>query len=337
MTALKNSLGCALFLSALLSPLGARAAECGPDIASSCLDPDHVWPTGQAGAFLLLPRADIPRGSIGSLRAATTYIDRPLLVSSPGGGPEVNTNGAVSSRFTTTLGGAVHFGDRLAVDGVIPIVWGQNGSGAALVTGGSTLPTTAISDLRLGATVQLWRSEDFSSVEDAESGGAWSVRLGMSLPTGVSGAFAGGTSVVVAPSTSFIFRKGRLFGTLSAGARFREKVDFLDLRLGQELMAGFGGGLDILNRSRLSVVLETQTFLVLHPQRNLAVGPAGVFTGVSDRVTVPTEWHLGVRSAPVSPNWAIAGGFGTAIPFGEGTAVGTPAYRFSLRVEAMLR
>lgn len=330
--------GALLATTVLLAPSGdARAADCGSELASSCLEPDHVWPTGQNSAFLFSPRADIPREVVGSLRVVTTYIDRPLLVATPGGGPGVNTNGAVSSRFTTHLGGAINLWDRASLDGMLPIVWGQNGAGAALVTGAGKLPTTAIADVRLGATVQLWRSETFGSVEEAESGGAWSFRLGLSLPTGGSGAFAGGASVVVAPSTSFVVRKNRFFGTWTAGARFREQVDFLDLRLGQELMIGGGAGVDVLDRGRLTAVLEAQAFMVLSPQRNMAIGPAGIFSAPSDRVTVPTEWHLGLRSAPFSPNWALAGGFGTAIPFGEGTAVGTPAYRMSLRIEALIR
>ena len=327
----------ALVISALsFVPRSARA-DCGSPIASSCVEPDHVWPTGLPSAFLFAPRADLPKNSFGGLRAVTAYLDRPLLVSTPGGGPGVNTTGAVSSRFVTTLGGYFALWNWGAVDAMLPIIWGQKGGGAGLASGTGTLPGSAVSDLRLGASVQLLRSDDFASIEDSTKGYAWSFRLGVSLPTAASGAFAGGTSVVLNPSTSFVFRKGRFVGMGTVGARIREQTDFLDLRLGQEISAGLGASVDVLEKSRLTALLETQVFVGLSAQRNMTVDKQGTRTYPSGRMTVPAEWHLSLRTSPISPNWGVAAGFGTAIPFGENTALGTPAYRVSLRIETLLR
>lgn len=313
------------------------AADCGTPIASTCVDMDHAWPTGLPSAFAFLPRADLPKDTYGGLKVTTMYLDRPLLLSTPSGGPGVNTTGAVSSRFVTYFGGYVGLGNWGALDVSLPVVWGQQGGGGSLVNGGASLPASALSDLRLGATIQLLRSEGFTSSEEAPKGYAWSLRLGASLPTGTDSAFAGGSGVVLGPSTSFVFRKGRFLGTGALGARFREQVDFLDLRLGQEVFVGIGGAVDILEKARLTALLETQVFVGLSPQRNVNIDTQGIRTNGSSRLTVPAEWHLSLRTSPLSPNWGFAAGFGTAIPFGEATALGTPAYRFSLRFETLVR
>ncbi|MFO0666905.1 MAG: hypothetical protein U0174_23340 [Polyangiaceae bacterium] len=322
-------------LMATFASREASAADCDNPIANPCIDLETSMPTGHDNVFANIPRVDIDKDAYGSVRIWNSYTRNSLLTSTPGGGgPGTNLSPSVGSRATTSLGGSVFAWNRLALDVVLPISWYQDGGGAALV-GGSPLPTSSIGDLRLGLTGMIHRTRDIRGL-DFEDGIALGVRGGLHLPTATAAGFAGSTSPVGALSSTLSLRKGRWLGSFMLGARIREASDYLDLRVGSQLEAGAGFGVEVLGERKLVLGAELHALLGLYGLRDVAVSKDGYVALAGSRVHLPTEWAFIARTVPWK-DLSFTATFGTSIPWSDSTALGSPAYRATLSIGETFR
>lgn len=329
-------LASAFTVASALASREAFAGDCSNPIANPCIDLETSIPTGHDNVFANIPRVDIDKDAFGSLRLWNSYTRNSLLTSTPGGGgPDTNILPSVGSRVTTSLGGSVFAWNRLALDAVLPISWYQDGGGAALV-GGAPLPTSSLGDLRVGLTGMVYRTRDIRGL-DFEDGMAIGVRGGLHLPTATTAGFAGSTSPVGVLSSTLSLRKGRFLGSFMLGARIREASDYLDLRVGSQLEAAAGFGVEVFSERKLVLGAELHGLLGLYALRDIFVSKDGGYVArAGSRVHLPTEWAFIARTVPWK-DLSFTATFGTSVPWAEGSAIGSPAYRVTLAVGETFR
>jgi hypothetical protein len=86
---------------------------------------------------------------------------------------------------------------------------------------------------------------------------------------------------------------------LEVGARLRSEVDLAGTTIGTQLYEALGVSVDVLGKSCLAVTAEVYSLQGFgSPRQSLTRSAAGV-TELGDRAAhMPTEWLLGLRSAP---------------------------------------
>jgi hypothetical protein len=178
--------------------------------------------------------------------------------------------------------------------------------------------------MRFGFTYALFRSPPRSALQaPARAAGGLAARLELSAPTGDRDQFAGERSGVFAPSIAADVRFDRFYAAAEVGARVRPTTQLVEARVGSQLLAALGVGLDILPNERLSVGLEAWALPALVSQ---ATGPMSASGGAA---LVPAEWQLSGRTAPFSSHdLSIQLGGGGGI----GDAVTTAHVRFVLSI-----
>ena len=115
----------------------------------------------------------------------------------------------------------------------------------------------------------------------------------ISAPTGDSGDFAGERSAVFAPSIAADYRYRIFFAGLDVGARLRPVTEFAGARVGSQITTGLGGGFDVIDRERLSVMAEARGSFFGGGGGPIPIGDAAI--------TVPRfRFVLGATYAPTA-------------------------------------
>jgi hypothetical protein len=142
-------------------------------------------------------------------------------------------------------------------------------------------------------------------------------RLELTLPLGAKDRFAGARGFALAPSVAGSYQTGRLVLGAELGARLRQPVPFAGVRIGSQIFAALGVGLEILERERLSLLLESWVLPSLGNQQPAAGNRHAVHVSL-----IPAEWLASVRSRPLREMpWVIQLGFGTGLPLSTETRV----------------
>ncbi len=314
-----------LAVSAALPSQAHAAGKCDASGASTCINSDTFWPHAGATQFASIGSTEtIARNNV-SFGLVTSYLSRPIVLSTPspgpGGGRSYGVNDQVNGSFLFAFG----ILDRLQLDFVLPVTFGQGGGGASAVTGGQTVQDTALRDMRFGlayAVVPRLRVSPFVGSADIDAGArtpnAWAltVRSELSVPTGSEEQFAGERGVAWVPSVVADYRRGRYYGAIELGARVRASSALLGTKVGSQGMVSAGIGVDLFpRRELLSVAVEARIL----PSFDSSLAPA--------------EWMLSARSAPfLGGDLGLQIGGGGGIPFNDPAAVTTPRYRFMLGV-----
>jgi OOP family OmpA-OmpF porin len=318
-----------LFLASILAGStiagGARATsvrECTA-VASPCINDDTFWPHAGPAHFAAVGSTEtVAAGQLG-FGLVTSYLSRPIVFQVPspgsGGSPQYVVNDQANGTFMWSYGAT----NRLELDFILPLTFGQGGTGLQPITGGPGLHDTAVRDLRFGLAYAIVphprvdpdpdeRTPDFGLL----------ARFEVSAPTGDGDQFAGERSAVYIPSLAADFRYGRWFLGAEGGARIRPITSLLGARVGTQIVAMLGTGFDIVPRGLLTATLEAWALPTLASQG----------AGEGDPL-VPSEWQLSARTSPLkSGDLAIQLGGGTAIPFGAETEITRPRFRFNLGV-----
>jgi hypothetical protein len=327
---MSSRLSIAAVAAALLTLAGSARADCDPASGiSTCFDADNLWLTAGPGRFQSISPAVGAAESKLAFAAATTYLDRPILLNVPSPDPMGRDIPVVSSALNLDLSWVYSPRAGFELTLATPIGLHQSGSGAEGVTSQSAPPLarTTVHDLRLGAGMSLPIPK---SMERA-AGLAAKARLELSLPTGDEDAYASAGSPVAAPSLSLGVHRGALFAGAEVGARLRRSVPFASANVGSALLTSLGVGADLLSERWLALGLEA---LML---QSLAAQPEDDRT--RDRVLVAAEWLGWVGSSLGDPALALSLGGGTGIPLAsevrDGTmehfaGVTTPRFRFTL-------
>jgi hypothetical protein len=303
----------------------AGATDCSvPN--STCINSDVLWPHAGPARFLGVGSADtVAAGQLG-FGLLTTYLSRPIpfLVPAPGGrgGTQYVINDQVNGDFLFSYGVT----NRLELDFVLPLTFGQGGAGLEPVVGGTPLHDTAQRDLRFGAAyaivphLRLAPDPPSASGHGPEDAFGLVARFEMSAPSGDRSQFAGERTAVYIPSLAADLRAGPAFFGAEFGARIRPVTELEGARVGTQLVAGVGAGVDLLPHELLAATLEAWAMPTLASQ---GTGPA----------LVPSEWQLAARSSPLSSgDLSIQLGGGTQIPFGAADEITRPRFRVSLSI-----
>jgi OmpA-OmpF porin, OOP family len=339
----------ACVLSLAIQPRLAGATDCS-GILSTCINDDTLWPHAGAARFAAVGSTEtVTSGQLG-FGLVTSYSSRPIVlhVRSPGdaqGSDEYAVNDLVNGAFLWSFG----VRDRLELDLVLPLTFGQSGAGLAPVTGGDGLKDTAQRDMRFGFAYALLpharnlRSD--SSRTPLANAGEWGLaaRFEMSAPTGDRNEFAGERSGVFVPSLSADYRIRRWFAGVEIGARVRPSTELLGARVGSQVVTALGAGWEVLPQELLTATVEAWALPTLVGQDQVVRGSNGYADGGSANLLAPAEWQLSARTVPVrGSDLSIQLGGGGGIPLtGEsgasetsGARLGltTPRFRFTLGV-----
>ena len=317
----------------------ARATECTGTLVSTCINDDTLWPHAGASRFVGFGGTEtIASGAIG-FGLVTTYLSRPIIIHTPSPGPGGTDQYAINDQVNGNFLWAYGVTDRLELDVVLPITFGQGGTGAMPITGGAGLQDTAMRDLRLGLAYALVPRPRVSPDLPADSILArrnvfgLTARFEVSAPTGDRSQFAGERSAVFMPSITGDYRHGSLFVGAEIGTRVRPTTELVGARVGTQGVFGLGVGYDILARELLSVVAEARALPTFAEQHDASVTTQGLVSTPNGSHIAPAEWSLSARTAPIAGgDLAFQLGGGGGIPLAKDTAVTTPRFRFTLGI-----
>ena len=318
MTALCVACAACLFCSRRVD-----ATECS-GIVSPCINDDTLWPHAGAARFLAVGGVETVGSRQLGFALVSSYLSRPIVVHLPSpGGPGADAytiNDQVNGTFLWSYGVA----DRLELDIALPITFGQGGAGLAPISGGAGLHDTAVRDMRFGFAYAFQPSEK----DESQSPLRFAARFEVSAPTGDRDQFAGERAGVFAPSLAGTIRMERFFLGVEAGLRLRPTAELLGARVGSQINAAAGVGVDLLRRGLLSATLEYWELLTLVGQDDVVRESSGAYRSVpGKRGLAPAEWLLSARTEPLGRrdlSLQLGGGGGV------GSDVTTPRFRFTL-------
>ena len=300
------SLGFVLLLSA-----SRRAAACADDDPfSPCVDADAFWLTPSPTRFLGIDAARVLPSRSWIAGIGASYLARPLELHVASPDPKGRTVAVVDDALNAAAFAALGVGSRIEVDATLPFTVHQTGAGVQGITTQQAEPLTAqaLRDPRVGASVGVLDGISRWSLSSKAT-------LRIALPLGTDDALAGDRSLVVAPGSSWGITPAPFFASVHLGARLRPVTKLGSARMGSQVVAALGFGLDIFPDQLLSASAEATALPVLASQTSRT--PDG--TRVEGRL-IPAEWLLSARSQPFrSSSLSVQLGAGTALPLSAET------------------
>jgi OmpA-OmpF porin, OOP family len=341
-----TSIGLPTLFGALLSTwaANAEAIDCGAPTISTCIDDDNLWPHAGSSHFLSIGgTGTIEAGQVG-FGVVASYLSRPIVLNAATPGPGGSFDYVIDNQVNTSFLWSYGIARGLELDLVLPVTFGQSGTGTSPITGApsqNALSTTAMRDLRFGVMYTLVArppvdpyapavrdGSGSASVEGAGAGGGPSAnglglaaRFEMSAPTGDTQEFATNGSGVWMPGLSADYRYGRFLAAGELGARLRPTQDFEGGRIGNQGYLALGGSVDLFP-SEL-VTLAAEAFFLPTSEKPLASGA---------QYSSPAEWMISVRTVPIfggALQIQLAGGGPIAL---SNESITNPRFRFSLSI-----
>lgn len=321
--------GVAITLMALGS--NAHAQSCQNQRNNACINSDALWPHAGPQRFTSIGGVETVGEGRVSFGLFTSYQSRPIVLHISSPGPNGTDATAIDDQVTGTFLFAFGVTKRLELDLMIPITFGQGGSGVAAVTGKDALRDTVSRDARFGSTFQILQRPRVDPWDDRARKVALAGRFEVSLPVGDKDQFAGEKGVVFVPSLAADYRMKRLFFGAELGLRVRSTAQLGSARIGTQVVAGLGAGVDVLPRELLSVMVEARALPVLADQAADISIPGGT---LAQRGTIiPAEWDIALRTAPLSAgDLAFSLGGGGWLPFSSDAPTTAPRWRFTLGI-----
>lgn len=294
----------------------AFAQECANPRTSTCINADTFWPHAGPQRFAAVGGTETVAPRQVAFGLVATYLSRPVILNSPSPGPGGTDQFAIDNQVNANFLFAYGVTDRLELDLGAPITLAQDGAGTSPLTGGRALRDTAVRDLRFGVAYGIVPRARVALEDQAFS---LTARMTFSAPIGDNQSFAGERTVVYAPSVAADYRLWRLFLGAEAGARIRPTTEFAGAKVGTQITGALGAGFELLPKEKLSLLLEGRTYVDLADQ-------------ASGSRSAPSEWLLGLRSAPFfAGDLSFYGGGGGPIPLSD-DPITQPRFRFVLGV-----
>jgi OOP family OmpA-OmpF porin len=318
----------------------AAADTCGAPLVSTCIDDDHLWLRAGSSHFLSIGSSTtLAQGQVG-FGVAVGYLSRPLAVTSATPGPGGTLEYVIDNQVNTSFLWSYGVTNRLELDLVLPVTFGQSGTGAGAVNGSTQtgLSNTATRDLRFGATYTLLARDPvdpYAPIAKGRGDGvAVAARFEMSAPTGDTGEFATNGTAVWMPGISADYRYKHLLVGSELGARLRPTQEFEGGRIGSQLYVAAGAALDVFSNELLTFAAEAfllPTFAEQHSTDAVA-GVHGIESTPNGQYITPAEWMVSARTAPLfggALQIQLAGG--GPIPFSN-DEITNPRFRFTLSI-----
>lgn len=293
----------------------ALAQQCSNPRTSTCINADTFWPNAGPQRFAAVGSTETVAPRQVAFGLVATYLSRPILLNAPTPGPGGTDQYAIDNQVNASFLFAYGITDRLQFDLGAPITLVQDGAGTSPLTGGRALRNTTVRDLRFGLAYGLIPRQRIA-LED--QGFSLLARMAFSAPIGDNDDFAGERTVVWVPSISADYRVSRLFFGADVGLRLRPTTEFSGAKVGTELTTALGAGVEVLPDEKLSVMLEGRAYPDFQKQNGKTIAPS--------------EWLLGLRSAPVlAGDLSFYAGGGGPIPITE-DPITQPRFRFVLGI-----
>jgi hypothetical protein len=319
-------------VSSLFIGIEAQAKECTNPLVNTCINSDTFWPNPGPTRFATVAGTEtVGEGQVG-FGIVATYVSRPVVLRVASPGPGGSDQFVVDNQVTGNFLFAYGVTNRLQLDFALPVTFIQTGAGTSPLTGGDDLRDTAVRDLRFGFALAIVPRPRISPDAQAHMGatGALAARLTVAAPTGDSSDFAGERSAVFAPSLAGDYRMGVVFAGLEVGGRLRPITEFAGARVGSQLTAALGAGVDVISRERLSIMAEARSYVNFAEQHDTAQSAFGISSRENGKSITPAEWLVAVRTAPLlAGDISFIAGGGGPIPIGD-PAITVPRFRFVL-------
>ena len=315
----------------------AQAQQCSNPLTSTCINSDTYWPHAGPQRFGAVGGTETVMPRQVAFGLVTSYLSRPIDITSQSPGPPGTKQYAVDNQVNANFLFAYGVTNRLELDVALPMTLVQDGSGTSPLTGGRALRNTAVRDMRFGfayAIIPRLRIDPELAAQQGGVGKSFSViaRMEMSAPVGDNTDFAGERSAVYAPSVAADYRIWKFFVGTEVGARLRPTTEFAGARIGPELTTALGVGFEILPQERLSVMLEGRIYPNFPEQHDTEPSVNGVTSTSNGKHIAPSEWLLGLRSAPVlAGDISFYAGGGGPIPISD-DPITVPRFRFIIGV-----
>ena len=263
---------------------------------SRAFDIDHLQVSTSGGEFLATEGAG--RARPWEFRVATTfrYDDRPLRITGPG------AQLLVSGRSLMDLVSSIQLGRYVGLAVDIPVLISQQGT--------AVTDQAALGDLRIVPRVDLVRRKRFGLT----------VLTGLRVPTGSTSQFLGEGGVVFEPRLASQLDLGMVHIGLNVGVRVREEKQYLDLRVGNEVMAS--AALALTPRPYITALLEVH-------------GDTAMSSRFGAAQQSPVEVLLGLNGGAKGVRVGAAVGVGAVSAYGSPRirALATLEYRIPTRGE----
>jgi hypothetical protein len=312
----------------------ARATDCSGTL-STCINDDTLFVHPGAGRFVgVAPTETIAPGQA-AFGLVTTYLSRPIILHTPTPLPTGTDQDAINDQVNGSFLFAYGVSDRLQLDLVLPVTFGQGGTGVAPITGGAGIQDTAMRDVRLGMAFALVTRPRMDPRTIPGHSFAITAHFDASAPTGDRSQFAGERTAVWLPSLAIDWRSGRWFAGAEVGARLRPVTELSGARIGTQAVLGLGAGVDVLDREMLSLVAEARALPTFADQFTLKSRADGTIERDPSSAITPAEWMFSARTAPIlGGDLALQLGGGGAIPLSSGgdASPTTPRFRFVFSV-----
>jgi outer membrane protein OmpA-like peptidoglycan-associated protein len=244
------------------------------------------------------------------------YARAPLQIVRYQDGVEVARGTLVENRVGGALFGFYRLTPRLLVAAELGLVGWQNRAASALTASGFATEApggTGLSNLRLTGKYAL--------LSQASHGVDLSGQLGVSLPTGTPGTYAGDEAVMLEPVVAVSRTFGNLRATANLGYRWRTTEPSTTLRMGSELLYRVAAAYPVaqLEGRPLSVAVGFSG-------ATAALTPASQGNGGTDSPQSPGEALAGLVYGTRNLQLALTGGVGVTKGYGN------PAFRGLLEV-----
>lgn len=279
--------------------LAAPAAAQEKSLLSFEVDTSSLWAVSPSSSFVAIDTTVAAPGS-SEYGLFTSYAHRPLWLRAPSPDPEGRRITIVRTRFDLEAFAAYTAFDWLRLHMAIGGA-SLNGQGpdAATSQRSSDLNTFRLRDPRFGTEFVLKRPSRTVHM-------GFKLRQELSVPIG--GDLVGHQSIVYSPTAVGWEQRGRWFGAVQAGFRFRQVVTLGDARLGTQGVAHFGLGYRFYEHW-LAAQAELWLWPVFVSQRHKTLDGTE-----RDGELVPAEWLLSVSPLPRSAPFSAKIGAGSALP-----------------------
>jgi OmpA-OmpF porin, OOP family len=322
--------GSTLLVAAMFSVRANADNSCTNQHVSACINSDTLWPHAGPSRFTSIGGAETVSDGRVSFGLVTSYQSRPIVLHVPSPGPNGTDAAAIDDQVTGTFLFAYGVTKRLELDLMIPITFGQGGSGVAPITGKDSLRDTVTRDARFGTTFEILQRPRVDPWDARAKKLGLVGRFEVSMPIGDKEQFAGEKGAVFVPSLAADYRTGRLFLGAELGLRIRNTAELATARVGTQGLIGIGAGVDLLPREMLSVMVEARALPVFADQTATTPIAGGA---VAQHSIVPAEWDVAVRTAPLGAgDFAISLAGGSWLPFASEAPITVPRWRFTLGI-----
>ncbi len=254
-------------------------------------DADLYQATTSSSGYLTQESADVLPVDQFDAGASFDFARDPLVARDAVTGETVANGRVIANRVGMQLVAGFGLARWVEVGLAVPVILAQNGDASPIMTSGRALATTTLGDIRLFGKARVWSRGNL----------ALAGALDLTIPTGNTDSFAGGSAPTVRPRAILGWQGPRVGFAADLGYRVQGRNEVANIIVDDEITVGIGGA------------------VALRPAKLWLLGEAFLAAGVMGQGhDVPAELLLGLRAA-VLDGWQGQVALGEGVGHGYGT------------------